>query len=306
MPAVALTGERAGKVAGGIREVLGSYGAEVRGTVLESALVELDWLAGFPGEFFGPGGPYELDKNRAIEAFVVVLRLTYVLHAFQQVKSLSGFAGKAKNLRHLRPTLVSPHGTSKGVDRDREAWDILVEVEVAGLLSAGGVPVDLGEPDVRVLLPGERPFGLACKRPQNMKGVGRAIRDGVEQLERQSGRGVVLLNCDQVLAGSRGFSPVLHGGSSERVRQECDVKLDKIGEVAAERIAIGLGGSTACAGVVLVANFITLAPHEREGMSYVDSKMRISLVPCLESGTLLLVFESILNKGQAVFRSSPI
>lgn len=85
-------------------------------------------------------------------------------------------------------------------DSSAKARNTQFELFVGAWLTAGGVPVRLEEPDLRMLYYGQE-LGIAVKRVRSRaKFVGRAC-DGAEQIEEHTEAGVVAINVDHLLDG---------------------------------------------------------------------------------------------------------
>ena len=95
-------------------------------------------------------------------------------------------------------------------DTNSIARDTQFELYAGAMLSMGGVPVMLAEPDLQVFIAG-REFGLAAKRVKTPKQLRKRVSEAVKQIRRTRHRGFVVV-CVDLLVNDTG----LPGGAMER------------------------------------------------------------------------------------------
>jgi hypothetical protein len=95
-------------------------------------------------------------------------------------------------------------------DSNSVARDTQFELYAGAMLSMGGLPVVLAEPDLRVLIAGQD-LGLAAKRVKAAKQLRKRVSGAVRQIRRSGRRGFVVV-CVDLLVRDTG----LPGGAAER------------------------------------------------------------------------------------------
>jgi hypothetical protein len=312
MPPLELTGERVRRIAAKIRDVFSKHHLPIDGSPLAGSLEDLDWLGREDGPIFRPGGPYERDKDRANQAVVAVVRLTRISQCMEKCVDLPGFRGVARHLRSLQTVLEDPQGARRA-QTGRQAWDLLFETEVAGLLTASGYAVRMEEPDLVLALDREPGFAIACKRPQSVPGIRRAVCDAGSQILKQHPAGLILVNIDAILGNNHPLGGYAFLETTAQVDAACQRAINGVVEPASLPVAQGLadaGGGEwphiGAIGVLFVANFVVSAAYPERSCKYMNAKTMVAMVADLKSqeGAEVVAFlKEQLVLGQAVLRS---
>jgi hypothetical protein len=101
-------------------------------------------------------------------------------------------------LERWKHILGGPDLPGEETDSSSKARNTQFELFVGAWLTAGGVPVRLEEPDLRMLYYNQE-LGVAVKRVRSRAKFVRRACDGADQIEAHTGTGVVAINVDHLL-----------------------------------------------------------------------------------------------------------
>jgi hypothetical protein len=170
---------------------------------------DLQWIAGFSGEPFDPGGVREVDPERFDTVLLQSLEAREIgelLHHGVHVRN-----SKPHVSEWIRKRIL---GSENG---DSQAQDKLFEMVIASrfvLWNVEGLDVSLEEPDIVIRMPSEDevgPIALACKRPRSPHSFRDSLHDAVKQIRRKRMGGIVVVSLD-AFAGKPG---ILTGSNAE-------------------------------------------------------------------------------------------
>ena len=95
--------------------------------------------------------------------------------------------------------------------------DTQVELFVAAMLSASGLDVELGTPDIRTRLDGQYVY-VEAKRPKSFDGATNALRGAVEQVERTGVPGAVFMDLSLPFSMANEFhTPIIEADPFEQL-----------------------------------------------------------------------------------------
>lgn len=98
----------------------------------------------------------------------------------------------------LREMLAGPDLPRDENDSSCRSRNTQFELFFGAWLTAGGIAVDLGEPDLLMEFAGTR-IGVAAKRVSSRKTIQQRIRKGIKQIAKHTGAGIIALNVDRLL-----------------------------------------------------------------------------------------------------------
>lgn len=257
---VDLTAGACRRIAVDVRSVFTRLRIPIEATPIGDDVQDVDWLGTATGTVATLLDDAGVDRQRFVAAFAKTIRARRVARALLQCEKLHGFPNVLRHLKNLKMGAASGEGT--------QAWDQLLEVEIAAAAAAAGLPVDFAEPDLRVG-DGQSWYSLACKRPASEASVPAALAKAIRQIEKCSLPGVAVLSAERFLVHP---SP---NASAAEVQRSYRGQLERLGRRLGDAQRSAKWGATASSppfggitvATVLVYSTLTVYQEGHRGLS---------------------------------------
>ncbi|MCC7137781.1 MAG: hypothetical protein IT460_05060 [Planctomycetes bacterium] len=254
-----LTGRACRRIAADVRSVFARLGIAIDATPIGDDVTEVEWLGTAAGPVATLLDDSRVDRERFVAAFAKAVRARRVARALALCEGVRGFQTVLRHLKNLRLGAASGEAT--------QAWDQLLEVEIAAAASGADLPVEFAEPDLRIS-DGEAWYSVACKRPASEESVPGALAKAIRQIERYPFPGVAIISAERFIAHP---SPTLSAAEVQRAYRTQLERLNRRLHDAQRSSAWGaeahsppFGGITVAA--VLVYSTLTVYQEERRGV----------------------------------------
>ena len=194
---------------------------------------------------------------------------------------------------------------SKGKE---EAWDCLLEVEVAARMRFGPIRPRLADVDLLFEDGDGSRFGAECKRPRQAAKIPQRVRDACGQLRKRSLGGIVVVGVDHLLPDVIRLSG---SDSSARIgRRLIEKAIGSEIESTRQALSVNSGGPILQAiwGVVVCAPFFTYTHvSATEGVANFSFATRLIANPAVPNAhQLLLHLDQSLKIGQMELNQSKL
>jgi len=194
-----LTAKECLDLARNARTLLGQFEVKLdRTSDLEDMIRDVEFLGSFPGDPLSPTGAWATDKQRTAYAYARVEQTRRLVRSLAQAPLVKNADG---HLRWLRKRLDRLRIRTFDEAKEREAGDLLFELEIAGRLAMWERhEISFEEPDI-ILTAGTSTVALACKRPRSEKSLKSALIKAGKQLRNTHRSGFIVIGAEYLLHG---------------------------------------------------------------------------------------------------------